>query len=197
MRPFRLGDRVKIADTVGDVIEMGLLVVRVRTIKNEEITIANSMVLGNHIVNYSSGAKRDGLILHTSVTIGYDAPWRKVHELLIAAARATEGIEAEPAPFVLQIALDDFYIQYQVNAFTRLPNQMATIYSHLHEQIQEHFNRAGVEIMSSHYLNLRDGNTVTIPQAQRPPGYQPPPFRVRDLSRDDTPPDPDKSPGTT
>jgi small-conductance mechanosensitive channel len=184
MRPFALGDRVKIDDTVGDVMELGLLVVRIRTVKNEEITIANSMVLGNHIVNYSAGARQTGLILHTSVTIGYDAPWRQVHELLIAAARATEGLEQEPAPFVLQTALDDFYVSYEINAVSRSAHQMQAIYSRLHAQIQDTFNAAGVEIMSSHYLNLRDGNTVTIPGATKLPGYDAPRFRV-DATKND------------
>ncbi len=184
MRPFAIGDRVQISDTVGDVIETGLLVVRIRSIKNVEITIANSMVLGNHIINYSAGARRAGLILHTSVTIGYDAPWRQVHELLIAAARSTEGILESPAPFVLQTALSDFYVGYEINAYTAEASQMAVIYSRLHAQIQDHFNAAGVEIMSSHYLNLRDGNAVTIPDAQKPTGYQRPPFRFSEVPQE-------------
>ncbi len=110
MRPFRVGDRVKIADTTGDVMEKTLLVTRVRTIKNVDVTIPNAMVLSSHLINYSSCARNQGLILHTSVTIGYDAPWRTVHELLISAARATTHISAKPEPFVLQTALNDFYV---------------------------------------------------------------------------------------
>lgn len=178
MRPFRVGDRVRIADTTGDVMEKTLLVTRVRTIKNEDITIPNAMVLASHIVNYSSSARDLGLILHTSVTIGYDAPWRQVHELLLAAAAATEGIAEEPKPFVLQTSLDDFYVSYELNAYTDQPNAMAAIYSRLHQSIQDSFNQAGVEIMSPHYGALRDGNEVTIPQAQRPDGYRSPGFRV-------------------
>jgi small-conductance mechanosensitive channel len=178
MRPFRVGDRVRIADTTGDVQEKTLLVTRVRTIKNEDITIPNAMVLASHIVNFSSSARHLGLILHTSVSIGYDAPWRQVHELLLAAADATEGIDKDPKPFVLQTSLDDFYVSYEINASTELPNAMAVTYSRLHQNIQDKFNEAGVEIMSPHYGALRDGNDVTIPEAQRPKGYRAPDFRV-------------------
>jgi len=163
MRAFRIGDRVKISDTIGDVIEKTLLVTRVRTIKNEDITVPNAMVLGSHIINYSSSAKDRGLILHTTVTIGYDAPWRKVHELLIAAAHSTEHILKEPSPFILQTALDDFYVSYELNAYTNRPEIMAGIYSSLHQNIQDRFNESGVEIMSPHYAAFRDGNQTTVP----------------------------------
>jgi small-conductance mechanosensitive channel len=121
MRAFRVGDRVKIADSVGDVLEKTLLVTRVRTIKNVDVTIPNSMILSSHIVNYSSSATERGLILNTGVTIGYDADWRKVHELLVSAARRTEGIMASPPPFVLQTSLNDFYVTYELNAYTGNP----------------------------------------------------------------------------
>ena len=178
MRPFKLGDRVKIADTIGDVIERTLLITRVRTIKNVEITIANAMVLNSHIINFSAPAEHGGLILHTSVTIGYDAPWRTVHQLLINAALATEHILKEPAPFVLQTALDDFYVHYEVNAFTDQPSLMAGIYSDLHQNIQDKFNEAGVEITSPHFSSVRDGNRIAIPEDYLPKSYVAPSFRV-------------------
>jgi small-conductance mechanosensitive channel len=178
MRAFKLGDRVKIADTMGDVIEKTLLVTRIRTIKNVEITIANAMVLNSHIINFSASAQQGGLILHTSVTIGYDAPWRRVHQLLIDAALATENILKEPRPFVFQTALDDFYVHYELNAFTDQPGRMAGIYSDLHERIQDKFNEAGVEIMSPHYSSVRDGNQIAIPEDYLPKGYVPPSFRL-------------------
>jgi small-conductance mechanosensitive channel len=177
MRPFKMGDRVKIADAVGDVVEKTLLVTRLTTIKNVEITIPNAMVLGSHIINYSSSAKDLGLVLHTTVTIGYDAPWRKVHELLINAAQATEGALKEPAPYVLQTALDDFYVHYELNCYTNEPNMMAKTYSELHRNIQDRFNEAGVEIMSPHYSSLRDGNKATIPDEHLPKSYRAPVFR--------------------
>jgi small-conductance mechanosensitive channel len=178
MRPFKLGDRVKIADTIGDVVEKTLLVTRIRTTKNVDITIPNSMVLGSHIINFSSSSEDKGLILHTTVTIGYDVPWKKVHELLIAAANETEHIKKDPRPFVLQTSLDDFYVSYELNAYTDKPQMMQKIYSELHSMIQDKFNEAGVEILSPHYSALRDGNQITIPQDYLPKTYQAPPFRI-------------------
>lgn len=178
MRPFMVGDRVKIADTVGDIVEKTLLVTRVRTIKNVDVTIPNSMVLGSHIINFSSSAQDRGLILHTGVTIGYDVPWRQVHELLISAALATEHILKDPKPFVLQTSLDDFYVSYELNAVTNEPGIMAKIYSQLHQNIQDKFFEAGVEIMSPHYGAMRDGNTAAIPTDHLPKHYQAPGFRL-------------------
>lgn len=174
MRSFQIGDRVKIGDVTGDVIERSMLVTRIRTIKNEVISIPNSSVLGNHLTNYSSDAASRGLIINSTVTIGYDTPWRQVHDLLIRAALDTPGIEKEPSPFVLQTSLDDFFVSYQVNAYTRSPNTQAQIYSSLHENIQDKFSEEGVEIMSPHYRAQRDGNTVTIPSFE--PGSSKRPF---------------------
>ncbi|CAN5413940.1 mechanosensitive ion channel family protein [soil metagenome] len=163
MRPFKIGDRVQIADTVGDVIEKTLLITRIRSIKHVEITIPNSMVLGSHMVNYSAAAMEAGLILNTSVTIGYDAPWKQIHELLIAAAKRTKNIDADRKPFVYQTALNDFFVSYEINAYTKFPNEMAQTYSNLHQNIQDCFNEAGVEIMSPHFTALRDGSDKAMP----------------------------------
>jgi small-conductance mechanosensitive channel len=179
---FRLGDRVKLGDAFGDVVETSLLATHVRTIKNEEITIPNSIALTSAVTNYSRIAKTRGLILHTSVTIGYDAPWRKVHELLIEAALATPGVLHDPRPFVWQTALNDFYVTYEINAYTDTPRDMIDIYAALHARIQDAFYAAGVEIMSPHYTSLRDGNTVAIPEASRPAGYRALAFRVEDAA---------------
>lgn len=178
MRPFTVGDRVKIADTMGDIVEKTLLVTRVRTIKNVDVTIPNAMVLGSHIINFSSSAQDRGLILHTGVTIGYDVPWRQIHELLISAARATEHILQDPPPFVLQTSLDDFYVSYELNAVTNQPAIMAKIYSQLHQNIQDKFFEAGVEIMSPHYGAVRDGNPAAIPNDYLPKHYKAPGFRL-------------------
>ena len=167
MRPFKIGDRVQISDTVGDVTEKNLLVTRIRTIKNVDVTIPNAIVLANHIVNYSAHANEEGLIIHTSVTIGYDVPWTQVHQLLQTAATQTEGIDLNKKPFVLQTALSDFYVEYQINAYTREASRMAVIGSWLHQKIQDEFNKANVEIMSPHYASLRDGNHLTIPTANK------------------------------
>ena len=178
-RAFRVGDRIQIADTTGDVVEKTLLATRVQTIKNELITVPNAMVLGSHITNFSAAsAGGRELILHTTVTIGYDAPWRTIHELLIAAALRTEGILKEPAPFVLQTALDDFYVHYEINGFTGQPAQMAVTYAQLRQNIQDSFNEAGVEIMSPHFSSLRDGNRKAIPDPYLPGTYAAPSFRV-------------------
>jgi small-conductance mechanosensitive channel len=179
---FRLGDRVKLGDAFGDIVETSLLATHVRTIKNEEITIPNSIVLGSAVTNYTRIAEKHGLILHTSVTIGYDAPWRTIHDLLVSAALATPGIMADPSPFVWQTALNDFYVTYEINAYTATPRDMIDIYAALHAKIQDTFYQAGVEIMSPHFTSVRDGNTVAIPEAFRAPGYQPPAFRIQDTS---------------
>jgi len=177
-RAFNVGDRVSINDKTGDVIEKTLLATRIRTIKNVQITIPNSLVLGSHILNYSMNAREKGLILNTSITIGYDAPWRRVHELLIAAALKTEHVLAEPRPFILQTALNDFYVTYELNAYTDEPHAMARTYSDLHRNIQDSFNEGGVEIMSPHYAQIRDGNRTTIPEEYLPEGYEPGGIRI-------------------
>jgi small-conductance mechanosensitive channel len=155
-----------------------MLVTKIRTIKNEEITVPNTKIMNTEVINYSTCAPDLGLIMHTTVTIGYDAPWRQVHELLIDAALHTEQVMKMPKPFVLQTALNDFYISYQINVYTRSPNDMAVIFSKLHQNIQDSFNKAGVEIMSPHYKAVRDGNTIAIPEENRPADYEPPSFRV-------------------
>ena len=177
-RGFQVGDRVQIGEATGDVVEKTLLVTRIRTIKNVDISIPNALVLTSHIINYSSSAKEIGLILHTTVSIGYDAPWRRVHELLIGAAESTPNILKDPKPFVLQTSLDDFYVSYQINAFTDQPLVMAATYSDLHKNIQDKFNEAGVEIMSPHFTSARDGNRTAIPSDYLPKDYQVRSFRV-------------------
>ena len=186
-RAFQIGDRAKIGETVGDITEKTLLVTRVRTIKNVEVTIPNAAVLASQIMNYTSLAATHGLILHTTVTIGYDAPWRTVHALLTAAAGRTEHLLKDPPPFVLQTSLDDFYVSYQINAYTDRAELMAGIYSQLHQNIQEAFNEAGVEILSPHYAQLRDGNKATVPAGRLPRDYVEPAFRFT-LGRGGVPP---------
>jgi len=175
---FRIGDRVKLGDAFGDISETSLLATRVRTIKNETITIPNSIALSTAVTNYSREARTRGLILHTTVTIGYDAPWRQIHDLLIEAARNTPGVLADPPPFVWQTALNDFYVSYEINAYTASASEMIDIYAALHSRIQDSFYAAGVEIMSPHFTAVRDGQPMAIPQAFRPPNYRPAPWRV-------------------
>jgi small-conductance mechanosensitive channel len=151
MRPFKIGDRVQIGDVLGNVVEKNLLVTRLLTPKNEEVTIPNSNILTSKNMNFSTTSTNMGLILHSEVTIGYDVPWKKVHEMLIEAANRTDGIIKEKKPFVLQTALNDFYISYEINVYTDKPKFMALIYSRLHQNIQDVFNEADVEILSPHY----------------------------------------------
>lgn len=149
MRSFQVGDLVKIGDVTGMVEESSLLVTRLRTAKNVSISVPNSLVLSGQVINYSVSGKP---MLTTQVTIGYDTPWRQVHAMLLAAAAATDNVQADPQPFVLQTALDDFYVRYELNFsvidLTRLP---ATL-SLLHQRIQDEFNTHGVQIMSPHFV---------------------------------------------
>ena len=163
MRPFKLGDRIKLDDTTGNVIEKTPFVTRLRTPKNEVVTIPNSFIMSSHTVNYSASARQFGLIIHTSVTIGYDVPWRQVHQLLINAARMTAGVLEDPRPFVLETALNDYYPCYQINAYIKDADNYGPIMSELHQNIQDVFNEAGVEIMSPQYIATRDGSATTIP----------------------------------
>jgi len=177
-RGFRVGDWVKIGDNIGDVTSQNVLATHLRTFQQEEIVIPNAVVLNSHVVNYSLLGQTEGIILHTSATIGYDVPWRTVQRLMIEAALKTPDILADPAPFVLQKALDDSYVQYEINAYTRNPHAMFVIYSHLHSNIQDCFYAAGVEIMSPVYHSLRDGNKTAIPAEFLPPDYHPHGFRI-------------------
>ena len=165
MRPFKLGDRIKLNDTTGNVIEKTPLVTRIRTPKNELVTIPNSFIMSSHTVNYSASARTYGLIIHAEVSIGYDVPWRKVHSLLLKAAQATQGVAADPEPFVLETELQDWYPVYQINAYITEADQLAQIYSNLYQSIQDVFAEADVEIMSPHYMAVREGNETTIPKS--------------------------------
>jgi len=159
-RLFKVGDRVRIGDIVGDVMGIRLQVTHLHTIKNEEVMVPNSTILNSDVINYSSLGREKPLILHTSVTIGYDAPWRQVHALLLMAAERTQGLLREPAPFVLQKSLDDFYVTYELNVYTDTPYLMAELYSDIHKNIQDCFNEYDVQIMSPNYIADRAVPTV-------------------------------------
>jgi len=155
-RAFRVGDRVRINDIVGDVKELRIQVTLLHTIKNEEVIIPNSTIMNSHVINYSSLAQENGLIFHTTVTIGYDTPWRQVHAMLIMAAERTPDLQRDPRPFVFQTSLDDFYVRYELNAYTDKPQDKGKIYSDLHQNIQDAFNEYGVQIMSPNYVRDPD-----------------------------------------
>ncbi len=151
-RPFKIGDRIRIADTVGSVTELRVLTTRLQSLKNEEIVIPNTMVLNEEVINYSARAREQGLILHTTVGIGYETPWRQVEAMLKEAAERTGGLLKQPKPFVLQHALGDFAVTYEINAHCNDANNMAQIYSALHRNILDVFNEYGVAIMTPSYI---------------------------------------------
>jgi small-conductance mechanosensitive channel len=148
---FRVGDIVKIGRHVGAVETAGLMVTRLRTPKNEEVIVPNSQILGADVVNFSTMAKQRGLILHTTVGIGYETPWRQVESMLLTAAERTEGLLKEPKPFVLQTALGDFAVTYEINAYSDTPAFMPQLYAALHRNILDVFNEYGVQIMTPAY----------------------------------------------
>lgn len=163
-RAFHVGDQVEVAETRGKVVERSTFVTRIQTLKNVIVSIPNSMVLNNNIINYSKNMGQSGLLVHTGVTIGYDVPWQRVNELLISAAKKTEHIAETPPPFVLQMSLEDNYVSYEVNGWTRDPEELPRIYSNLHANILDEFHGHEVEITSPHYRAVRDGNENTVPE---------------------------------
>ncbi len=151
-RAFRLGDRIKVGDIEGDVIETHLLVTHIRTIKNEEVIVPNSVILNNHVVNYSTLAKSRGLILHASAGIGYGTPWRQVEAMLKLAAARTPGLLLDPAPFVVKKSLGNFAVSYEINVYTGDSHGIEEQYSALHGNILDVFNEYGVPIMTPAYM---------------------------------------------
>jgi small-conductance mechanosensitive channel len=150
-KTFRLGDVVQIDNNIGQVAEVKLFITRLRTPKNEEIIIPNSVILNSNVINYSTHAADKGLILHTTVGIGYETPWRLVHGMLVLAAERTAGILEDPPPFVLQKSLGDFAVTYELNAYTRDPHNRHKIYAELHQNILDVFNENKVQIMTPAY----------------------------------------------
>ena len=150
-RAFRVGDRVKIDEHVGDVTAARLLVTHIRTPKNEEIIIPNTIILSNSVVNYSTLAREGKLILHASVGIGYETPWRQVEAMLLQAADRCEGLLKTPKPFVLQKALGDFAVTYEVNVYCDDAQAMNRLYTQLYQNILDLFNEYGVQIMTPAY----------------------------------------------
>jgi len=173
-RAFRVGDRIKVGDVVGDVVEMRQQLTHLRTPKNEEVTIPSSVILNSNVVNYSSRVRQGGLILHTTVGIGYETPWRQVEAMLIEAANRTEGLLREPPPFVLQTALGDFCITYEINVYCDRPQQMPQLYTGLHRNILDVFNEHGVQIMTPSYVaDTAQPKVVPTDQWYAPPAQPP------------------------
>ena len=166
MRPFIQGDRIRIGETYGDIVEKTPFVIRIQTPKNEVVTVPNATVLSSNVVNYSArtkDSKDNGVVVNTIVTMGYDVPWVRLTQLLIDAALKTPFVLQEPPPFVLQTALNDFSVSYQINAYTKEASKMPFIYSELYKNIQDTLRDAGIEMVLPHYQAIRDGNPSTIP----------------------------------
>jgi small-conductance mechanosensitive channel len=178
-RSFNVGERVRLGEHIGDVMNLGVFAIKLRTPRNEEITLPNGYVAAQPIVNFTRMSQGPGLVLHTQVTIGYDADWRTVHRLLIAAAGKVEGVEREPAPWVFQRALNDSHISYEICCITRDSFRQFLLYSRLHEEIQDAFAAAGVEILSPAYHALRDANAQILPDQPAGPRTAPGGFRIR------------------
>ena len=153
MRPFKIGDRVKINEVTGFVAGKNLMVVRLKTHKNEYVTFPNTMILSSNIINYNTSTEKDdvGLILYSDITFGYSTPWQTIYDILIKAALATRYVQKTPKPFVHQTKLDDFYTCYQINCYTKEVNKIPSIYTMLHENIQNGFREAGLDMTASHY----------------------------------------------
>jgi small-conductance mechanosensitive channel len=151
---LRVGEYVRILDNEGTVTELGLFVTRLRTGMGEEIALPNALVLTNVTRNFSRATPGRGFIFDTTVTIGYDTPWRQVHALLLEATASIPEILAAPAPYVVQTALSDFYVAYKLVVYidSDRPATRAQVASALHAAIQDAFNRHGVQIMSPHYF---------------------------------------------
>jgi small-conductance mechanosensitive channel len=160
---FRVGDRVKIGDTVGDVIEKKLFVTRLRTIYNEEVTVPNGLVMQTQIINYTTSSQKGGLALTIEADIGYDVDWRTVHELLKKAAGKTERVLEDPEPFVLQNGLGDFAVQYKLVAFTDDARTAIKTASQLRQHALDEFNEAGVEIMTPMVHAVRNSPELATP----------------------------------
>jgi small-conductance mechanosensitive channel len=161
---FKDGDLIKVGEVVGRVEGVKLMVTRLRTAKNESVILPNSTILNNEVTNYSQQAQTQGLILHSMVGIGYDAPWRQVEAMLLEAAARTEGLKTEPRPFVLQKALGDFAVQYEINGYWQGSGSLLAIYSRLHANILDVFNEHGVQIMSPAYEGDPEAPKVVPPE---------------------------------
>lgn len=164
-RACRVGEVIKAGEVEGMVMQVGVLSTKIATKKREEITVPNAVLVGHSIVNYSRLAKAKGAIISTTVTIGYDAPWRQVHELLLTSAGKVAGIRPDPAPFVLQRSLSDFYVEYELRMHIDQVEERLELLSKVHQEIQDAFNAAGVQIMSPHFEGQPDWK-VWVPRAK-------------------------------
>lgn len=176
-RSLKVGEYVRIGDTEGTVTELGLFATRIQTGMGEEIVLPNNYVTGTPTKNYSrTVAEGKGFVLDTTVTIGYDTPWRQVHAMLLQAARNTAGLLNEPAPYVVQTALSDWYVEYRLVCYAgpEAPSRRALVLGDLHANIQDAFNEYGVQIMSPHYMADKDHTVVVARENWYAPPANPP-----------------------
>jgi small-conductance mechanosensitive channel len=151
-RALRLGDFVRIGDVEGTVTHLGVLSTKLRTLRNEDVTVPNAVVVSQTTMDFSRYGDTAGVFTPTTVTIGYDAPWRQVHAMLLQAAQRTAGIRREPAPLVLQASLEDFYVKYMLLVCLERQDQRPIVLAAMHANIQDVFNEYGVQIMSPNYV---------------------------------------------
>lgn len=161
MRAFRIGDFVQIGDKEGILMDTSLLTIKIKTVKNVEISIPNSVVLSGNITDYSSYAREGNLILHTRVCMGYEVPFQKVESILKEAALISEGINSKKEPFVHVKELNDYYVEYELNAYTDKPQSMGGLYSELHKNIILGFESEGISLL------LPAQSTVKIKEKER------------------------------
>ncbi|MDR1526585.1 MAG: mechanosensitive ion channel family protein [Dysgonamonadaceae bacterium] len=158
MRPFQIGDRIRLNDIIGNVLEKTPVVTRIRTLKNEIITIPNATIMNTQTINLSEAARTTGLIIHFPVTVGYNVPWRQVHQLLIEAAQKTPDVVSHPEPFVLETAFNDFHVSYEINASINDADKLSAVTSDLRQNIQDQFQNAGISILSPHFYSVKSPN---------------------------------------
>ncbi len=173
-RSLAAGDYVRLGETEGVVSEVGMLSTKVITLRGEEVTVPNGVVIGGPVHNFTRLTRGQGAQVSTSVTIGYDAPWRTVEALLLSAASRTAGLRPDAKSYVLQRALQDFYVQYDLVVRLEQPLDRPQVMSRLHANIQDAFNEAGVQIMSPHFLGQPEQPVLGPPPPKGPPPSPPP-----------------------
>lgn len=166
MRPFKIGDEVKIGEIEGSVTEKTMLVTRIRTNKNEDVTIPNATILASNTINYSTHAQDRGLIIHTTMTFDYDVPWNEIHEAMLLAADNTKGLLKDPKPFVLQTALNSFSVNYQLNVYSKTAVDLEFLLSEIHVNLQDAFKLKNIPMTSPLFRALRDGRLIGIPSKE-------------------------------
>jgi small-conductance mechanosensitive channel len=162
-KALRVNDYIRIGEHEGTVMSVGVLSTKIRTPRDEEINVPNTVIVGTTTKNFTRLNRDLGAPVTTTVTIGYNAPWRQVHGMMKEAASKTEGLRTTPEPVVLQSALSDFYVEYTLFGRLEKANERTRVLSRLHANIQDLFNEYGVQIMSPHYESDPD-DKVWVPK---------------------------------